>query len=284
MSRKTNIRKNFKIMSMLFLAWLSAGCEKEIYIDYRSVEPQTVIEGHISNEDTQVIVTTTRDMTDSVRTACVSDALVTIYGSDGSCGQLEYSTDGGYLSPEGLTGTPGVTYTLSVTRAGSIFTSESVMQNAPIIKDAGFYNYNLMGLKMLIYVVDVDDIVGEENWYCYRMYHNGELYNWNVMNDKSRPDDVLTVTVMCIDEKMARPDTDVDADLFIAEDDEIVFELQAIDENTYSYLYSLGISGIASSNPIYNFTNGGLGYFSACNVIRDTTVFRHDDILDFSER
>ncbi|MCD8312667.1 MAG: DUF4249 domain-containing protein [Bacteroidales bacterium] len=269
---------------MVFLAGLLAGCEKEIYIDYRSIEPQTVIEGHISNEDAQVIVTTTRDMTDSVKTACVSDALVTISGSDGSFGQLEYSTEGHYFSPDGMTATPGVTYTLSVTRDGSTFTSESVMQSTPVIKDAGFYNYKLMGLNMLLYVVDVDDIVGEENWYCYRMYHNGTLYNWNVLNDKSRPDDVLTVTVMCMDEKIARPDMDVDVDLFISEDDDITFELQAIDENTYSYLYSLGISGIASSNPVYNFTNGGLGYFSAYSVIRSTTVFRHDDILDFSER
>ena len=46
----------------VLLAIIITGCEKEIDMDYRTVEPQVVIEGCVTNEAASVLITTTRDM------------------------------------------------------------------------------------------------------------------------------------------------------------------------------------------------------------------------------
>ncbi len=297
--------------AILLLPCLLGSCDKEISIDYRSIDPVTVIEGYISNEETSVLVTETRDMDDSVKVAGLDDAIVTISGTDGTSELLSFDDSlRRYLSPSGLVGVPGITYTLSVTRGGAIYTSSSTMQNPPVIAEAGFFRLSLMGIPILVYMAKVEDIVGEENYYCYRMYHNGELYSWNVLNDKSDPDGDLTITVICMDSETFRPgsgdndgntdannadnntdystDTAADTDtgddgesIFISEGDEITLEVLSVDENVYDYLYSLGISGTASSNPIANFTGGALGYFSAHSLSRVSSIYSREEVSDY---
>jgi hypothetical protein len=55
--------------------------------------------------------------------------------------------------------------------------------------------------------------------------------------------------------------------------DQLHIEVRSIDKNVYNYLYSLQIMDNTTTNPIANFTNGALGYFSAySSVTYDTTV------------
>jgi hypothetical protein len=63
----------------------------------------------------------------------------------------------------------------------------------------------------------------------------------------------------------------------VHEDDAIIIEFQSIDKATYDYFSTLeSISGIeiiqsaSPANPISNFSNGALGYFSAYSFDRKT--------------
>lgn len=60
-------RTSYLLCISVLLTIIVAGCEKEIEMDYRTVEPQVVIEGRVTNETVSVLITTTRDMEDSVK-------------------------------------------------------------------------------------------------------------------------------------------------------------------------------------------------------------------------
>lgn len=92
------------ILSVLLMA-IVTGCEKEIDMDYRTVEPQVVIEGCVTNEAASVLITTTRDMEDSVKVHGRNGATVIIADDKGFSEQLAYEVDGRYCSPSRLTGT-----------------------------------------------------------------------------------------------------------------------------------------------------------------------------------
>ena len=89
--------KNLRLFLLSFLLLL-ASCEKEIFLDYRSIEKIVVIEGFISNETAKVMLTLTRNMEDSVKTAAIEGAAITLSGNNGFSEAFEYK-DGYYYSP-----------------------------------------------------------------------------------------------------------------------------------------------------------------------------------------
>ncbi len=276
------MRRKTIIFALAALSLFS--CTKELHFDYRSVDKVTVIEGYVTNEDISVVVTTTRDMSDTTKAVCVSDAEVWLSDSEGWNKQLLYSSsDSAYVYPPGKAGVPGVTYTLSVTREGQTFTSKSVMHKAATITKAGFYYYEILFLKQLLFCAKVQDIPDEDNFYHYRFYRNGELFSESVMTDKKNPGGELDINFMCVDEESTMSDWDMDMveERFFREDDEITLEVYSIDEAAYNYLYSLGLSGMTSSNPIANFTGGALGYFTTRNIVRLNAVYHADEVQDY---
>lgn len=78
-------------------------------------------------------------------------------------------------------------------------------------------------------------------------------------------------------------DMDMVEERFVNEGDEFTLEVRSIDEQAYNYLYSLGMSGMTSSNPIANFTGGALGYFSAHSITRLDVVYHQSEVGDFEE-
>jgi hypothetical protein len=60
------------------------SCEKEIDVDYRSVEPIYVVEASVSNDGMMARVSLTQDMDDNQTTSNVTDASIVVTGSDGS--------------------------------------------------------------------------------------------------------------------------------------------------------------------------------------------------------
>ncbi len=245
----------------------------------------TVIEGYVSNEGVSVVVTTTRDMADTTRMYCLNDAEVWLSDSEGWSEELVYSpADSAYVSPSGATGVTGITYTLSVTREGQTFTSQSLMHEAAEISEMGFYYYEILFLKQLLLCAKVQDIPDEDNFYHYRLYReNGELYTESVMTDKKNPDGDLDINFMCVDEESTMSDWDMDMvqERFVNEGDVFYLEVYSIDEEAYNYLYSLGLSGMTSSNPIAGFSGGALGYFTTRNIVRAEVVYYADEVQDY---
>ena len=46
------------------------ACEKELDFEYHETEPVVVIEGRVTNEGTEILITKSRSVTDSVRGRC----------------------------------------------------------------------------------------------------------------------------------------------------------------------------------------------------------------------
>ncbi len=281
MNRKT-------IIFLLALAALVvSSCSKEIDLGYRSVDKVTVIEGFVTNEGVSVVITTTRDITDTTHYSCVDDAFVILSDSNGWSEELVYSqADSAYVSPSEAKGVPGITYTLSVTREGQTFTSQALMHEGAEITEGRFCYYKVLFLKQLLFSAKVQDIADEDNFYHYIFYRaNGERYTESVMTDKKVPGGELDFNIMCVDEESTMSDWDMDMveERFVSEGDEFTLEMRSIDEQAYNYLYSLGMSGMTSSNPIANFTGGALGYFSAHSITRLDVVYHQSEVGDFEE-
>lgn len=262
---------------LLLITMLLISCEKEIFLNYHSVEKKYVVEGILTNETSEIKITTTRDMEDSTKGKNVENAVVVISSNDGIREVFEYQENGYYRSATNITGYPGKTYTLSVTVDGQEYTSYSTMQHQAEIISAFFQWAKIMNNKILIFEIEIKDIAGEDNYYCYHMYRNGGNYRWDVFNDRGYADDVIPINIFCMsDNTMGGNDSgnrDVDEDEILSEGDIVTIEIRTIDRRVYDYLYSLGLSERTSANPIDNFTGGCLGYFSAYSVIRHETVY-----------
>ena len=266
-------RTCYLLCASVLLTIIVTGCEKVIDMDYRTVEPQVVIEGCVTNETVSVLITATRNMEDSVKVCGKDGATVILSDGKGFSEQLLYEADGHYRSPSQLKGTPGTAYTLTVETDGKTYTSSSVMQRQAVILSTAFRWEKFMNSRMLYYEVEVEDIKGEENYYCYRMYRNGEPYRWNVFTDKGDADGIILVDITCMDEDTAEDNKEEDRDDILYDGDRITMEVQTIDRRAYDYLYSLGLSERTSANPIADFAGGCLGYFSAYSAVRVEDVF-----------
>ncbi|MCC8096328.1 MAG: DUF4249 domain-containing protein [Tannerellaceae bacterium] len=261
------------------LLFVFTACEKEIEMDYRSVEPLYVVEGRVTNEVTEVLVTVTRDMDDGSSPAAQDDAVVTVTAGNGDHFLLSFEPDG-YYRAAGVTGTVGENYLLTVAVDGKEFTSESVMHGATGIDELYFQWLKVMGERLVILTFSFEDIPGEENYYCYRIYRNGENYRWNVFHDRGNDGQVITLDIVCMTEQMAEDNKEDDWDDILYEGDVVEIELQTIDKRTYDYLFSVGLSDAASTNPVDNFTGGCLSYFAAYATSRAGAVFSYAGILN----
>ena len=68
---------------MALLLATVAACTDEISFDYHTVEPLPVIEGYVEDGGVNVLVTMSRDVTDSSRNHFVDDAVVSLAGPGG---------------------------------------------------------------------------------------------------------------------------------------------------------------------------------------------------------
>ncbi len=267
-----------EIISLTAFLFLLSACEKEIALDYRSVDPLYVIEGRVTNEITEVLITQTRDMNDGIKGTGLDRATVSITDSDGYTEALQYQPDGYYRSVTGLTGEVGKGYTLSVSIDEEEFTSFSEMNGVVPIDTLYFHWLEVMGERILFARFIFEDRAGEENYYHYRMYRNGEIYRWEVEHDRGSDGMKIQEDFFCTSERTAEKNKEEDWDEILYEGDLIELEIQTIDRSTYDYLYSLYISENTSANPVSNFTGNCLGYFSAYSTTRIQAVFRYADI------
>lgn len=252
------------------------SCEKEIDLDYRTVDPLYVIQGKLTGEMAEVLITQTRNMDDPEPGTGLAGAVVSITGDDGTSGMLEYDDSDGYYRPlSGFTGKPGRTYTLHVSIGDGNFSSKSTLHGAAGLGDVAFHHLNLFGEKILFFKFEVLDIPGESNFYCYRMYRNDELYKWGLFDDKGDEDGTMEMLVLCNEE-----DSDDGWKNEWNTGDIVAIEVQTIDRKVYDYLYSVRLSDRTSSNPIDHFTGGCLGYFSAHSLVAHAFSFKPSAVIE----
>ena len=269
------MRRHYTILLFLVAVLMVAGCEKEIAVDYHTVEPLYVVEAALTGEQTLVHITQTNDMSDNT-SHTVANAQVTITADDGTTATAAYVSDGYYRATMG--GVAGHSYRLDVEVGGQHFSSTSSMQRQPVVSSFRMVWQNMFATRLLFGEVIVDDFPNEENYYYIHVYRNGYGYRWTVFRDTGNPGQELKQLFACCAEDDVDSSNDLGATDVICENDKLYIEVRAIDRRSYDYLASMQTMDSAGTNPIANFTGGCLGYFSAYSPVAIDYVFHRADV------
>ncbi len=199
----------------------------------------------------------------------VSGAKVSIRAEKGKTKSFEEISPGIYQL-KGTIASAGFWYIADVEYDGITYSARSFMNEVVPISDLSFSYFDGFGFFDSGYKVNtyVRDPASKENYYRLKYFVNGEsiddggeitLYSDQLFNGK--------------DIGLGQRST------VFQETDTLTVELQSIDKATYNYFLTLeNISGTAiqqsasPANPISNFNNGALGYFSAYTFDRKTVI------------
>ncbi len=262
---------DLRISFWLFLCLCFVACEKDIHIDFHEADTQYVVEGHINNKGTEIRVSKTNAMDDNSTSSDVSQATVVITDDEGTRVTIPFVRNGYYRSK--YSGVPGKVYHLDVEVDGYHFSSSSTMQRTPMMKEFKLIWKKMLTEHYLFGDLRLQDIPNESNWYFIHIYRNGLGYRWAVMKDDKNPNKELQQLFTFF--RKGAHDSDV-----LQDGDELHIVIRAIDQRAYDYLYSMQQMNNTGTNPIYNFTGGCLGYFSANNEIDCYVDFNYSEVED----
>ena len=271
------LSKILPIVGLLGFFFALSSCEKEIDMDYHSVEPLYVVEAGISEDGAVARISQTQNVTDEMGKRPVSDAVVQLISDNGEKCVLHLDSAGCYSSSE-IKGVTGHKYTVKVQIGDYVTESTSEMQEDFSIDDIYMYKEQMLEDQVVYYHVDVTGYSTESIGYFYTLVtRNGEPYKWNVLENKGHGDKT-NINVACF----VYCDLDKDNKDILKDGEKIGVEVRKIDRRTYDYLYALRIAERSSSNPIKNFSNPTtLGYFSAYNSKRMPSFTFAKDALEF---
>ena len=256
---------------LLLPLMLFSSCEKDIDIDYHTTEPKYVVEASVTSTGMMARVSTTNAMDDNSGSSDISEADITIAGSDGSHQTLNYTRNGFYRSA--AKGTPGVEYTIDITADGHHFTSTSTMQSAPKVNSFKTIRKKITTEWFQMGDLRIQDQANEDNWYFMHIYRNNVGYRWAVMSDRNDPNKELQQLFNFFREGESGSDV-------LHDGDKLRIEIRAIDQRAYDYLYSMQVMDTTGTNPLANFTGGCLGYFSAYGETVVNYVYYSSEVSD----
>jgi len=249
------ITKQFFVSLIIFIGLTS--CQKVINIDLNSAAPQMVIEGNITDQPGPyaVYLSQTVNFSETNVFPPVTGANVIISDNLGNTEMLTESSSGKYVTSV-LHGTPGRTYSLSVTANGKTYTASSTMPNPVNIdtlvnKKEGFGHEMSWSARFL-------DPAGKDNYYALFLKINNVIQsNFSSTDDHLRDGDTIDMRIP------------IPRDLTLKSGDSVNVILESIDQNVREYFRLLrqlnrnGIQSAPPANPVNNLTGGALGYFSA---------------------
>lgn len=261
------------IFTVVIFLFLLNSCEKVIEIDLNEAAEAIVIEATVTPDKKPftVLISKTSAFLGIQSKKPVSGAKVRIRAEKGKAiSFIEYET-GIYRLDKTLI-MPGFWYVIEVDYEGITYSARSYLNEVVPIQDLGFTYFDGFGLfetgyKVSCYIREPADF---ENYYRIKYYVNGRETNTNgeisLYSDK-----LINGKDIGLGQRT----------LVFKETDTLTVELQSIDKATYDYFSTLErISGAAwqqnaaPSNPISNFNNGALGYFSAYSYFRKTVYVR----------
>lgn len=254
------------ILAALSLVITFTACEKVIDVDLNNSDPKMVIEGQLADDGDIGWIALTRSVNfdESNDFPKVSNAEVIITDNEGNTEMLTEALEGLYVT-NSVMGVPGRTYTVEVTVDGETYTAVSSMPTPIEIDTITFYTGFFPGSKFVD--VTFQDIPGQDNYFLILQYQNGDAIDQGTFplgSDRLVDGDPITFTFFYEEEELAEGDT-------------MAYELYVIDKGVYEYFRTLNqLANAAQSaspaNPITNFTNNPLGYFSAHSVRKKAIV------------
>ncbi len=245
-------------LSALAILALSS-CEDVIDLNLNNAEPQIVIEANIVNgiNKQTVKISTTKKFSDNNTPTPFKGATVTILQSNGIKDIAFTEFEPGIYTSSFFIGKPGQKYTLQVKANNKTYTATSTMPQIVNLDSLTITELSFFTNKNKFVQVNFIDPAAIKNQYNYVIMVNDTLRNAYYV-DEDRFNDGKTVKNTLF---TSSPD--------LKKGDRVNIDFQCIDYNTYRYFFAITqISGnggppTAPSNPLSNFDNGALGYFSA---------------------
>jgi len=267
---------------LLLIFSLFISCQKVIDLDVFNSAPQLVVEANISNEPGPYFVrlTKTINLNDLTTIPPVLGAEVEIADSTGTHETLTELSQGNYIT-KFLEGKPGHKYTLTIRSEGQVYKAVSEMPDpvtdftVGIKREANSLSENPQnsGGDGYHYRIsyEIKDPADYTNYYRLVVIHkSAEISSRRVFDDQFHNGKLIADDFVLNDTIRYTPG------------DIIEIDLQNIDKNIYNFFRtlregagSLSFLSASPSNPLSNISNNGLGYFSACSVVRKFVTIPH---------
>jgi len=272
--RKKYKKHPFPLFIAVWVLSTLAACEKVIDVPLKDTEPVLVIEGNISDIDDTHYVYISKTVPFSAPSAQnpVAGASVQVIEKRPSISvlgdtivsraQTFTEVQPGVYQLRNFRAYAGIKYTLQVSIDGQQYEASSTMPENTPIDSIGTVTDNIFGDEQKTVGVVYQDPPGIKNYYRYLVMVNGKPSNLIfAYNDKFN------------DGKQVQRNFYHD-DLDLKTNDAVMVEQQCIDAAVYKYfngIQSNNPGAAAPANPISNFNNGALGYFSAHTISRAAT-------------
>jgi hypothetical protein len=277
-----------KLFTIILAAFLFTACERIVEVEIPNAEPRLVVEGQISTAKDiwKVRLTSSQPYFDQETADGISNALVTISGTNGTMVSLTHQDTGLFVSADSQQCVVGETYTLTIEYKGVIYTAAEQTKNAnPIDTIASYYlpdnnGFISKGYYVFIQGVEASPEVGD--YYLFKAYRNDTLQdNFGPLLDDDQFGSVSYLNqnfdVFNILSEIALGKTPRPFPFNVEPNDIVRIEQYAINQKYYQFLVDLTAQQNRSgspfdsppANPNNNLSNGALGYFSVVN--KETT-------------
>lgn len=267
------MNKNLSIFLIFVFSFAFSACEKVIEMDLADSKPTIVIEATITSnkEPFTVLVSKTSPYFGATSSNLVSGAKVSVRAENGRQRYFTESSPGVYRL-EKISALPKNWYVVDVEYDGITYSARSYLNEVVPIVDFSLSYFDGFGFFDSGYKINcfIRDPAGIENYYRIKFFVNGKLSEGegeiNLYSDKLFDGKLIGL----IQHSAVFDKTDI-----------VTVEIQAIDKSAYDYFSTLeSISGIemiqsaSPANPISNFNNGALGYFSAYSFEQKTIIIK----------
>lgn len=237
------------------------SCKKVVTLKLDSASPYLVIEGEVTDQPgpyTVKISNTVSFYKDNVFPP-ISGAVVRISDGEGNTDSL-LETSAGIYSTQTLQGVPGHTYTLTAAIDDTIYTATSTMP-IPVAFDSLTFNHtNAFGTNVISATPNFQDPAGVKNYYQFVEFINGVQLTKDIFVFDDRLSDGKYISINLRNDST-----------YLKVGDSVEVRMYGVDQNIYNYFYEIDQSSgtnafnttATPANPVSNFNNRALGYFSA---------------------
>lgn len=254
----------------LFVLLGLTSCIETVQLDLRSIDPQIVIEGKMTDDSTQneVKITLSQDFQQKNEFPPITTASVLVTDiTTGESENLQQPSPGVYRI-QNLKGISGHTYKMVVDYNGQTYEGQSSMPQKVAFESLKYQTVSRFDTKTKMVVV-YNDPKEQVNYYRWATIGNDGIRSraYFVRSDIFNNGNYIEQVI--------------DSGIDINTNDKITVEMQCIDKATFDYFLTLAKqqgqgpnSGAVGSNPSSNISGGALGYFGAYTIEKKNTEIR----------
>lgn len=250
------------------------ACSKDLDLNYKDIDPITVIEGQLTLQGASVRITMTTPMDEPMDTTLLTDATVTL--TDLTVGTSETLLPNKYGAFTSATsGITGHEYELKVLRDGKSYTARCEM---PMPSKLLALEFNWVKMPYdhvaVLQVTFTENTSVDGDCYWMRLYRNGKAYMWNIITDLYAADGIINDVIMT-----SRRDLDEeDEETALRDGDLVTVSVSPISREMFDYLDAVSSD---SNGPALFSGDFCLGYFLASPTVTSSITFHPDEIKDY---